>query len=146
MNEPEYNCPPVCPKCHRCHRGNCETTPPDQLLTETARKIAALVYDEAYASHDVLTDKIVETITSSNLVLVPKARLEALEYCAKQFDATVKRLREVFALDYGHAKDCDCSRCYSITEGEQALSKLAATDTSHSALGMKDAMTSGSAQ
>jgi hypothetical protein len=21
--EPEYNCPPVCPKCQRCHRGAC---------------------------------------------------------------------------------------------------------------------------
>ena len=25
--QPEYNCPPVCPKCQRCHRGECEPKP-----------------------------------------------------------------------------------------------------------------------
>lgn len=24
--EAEYNCPPVCPKCHSCHRGECKST------------------------------------------------------------------------------------------------------------------------
>jgi hypothetical protein len=26
--EDEYNCPPVCPKCYRCHRGECGSETP----------------------------------------------------------------------------------------------------------------------
>ena len=29
--EPEYNCPAVCPKCQRCHRGECEPKPQTPL-------------------------------------------------------------------------------------------------------------------
>jgi hypothetical protein len=47
MNK-EYNCPPVCPKCQRCHRGPCAEVIPynppgmDEYIREGARQNSAL--------------------------------------------------------------------------------------------------------
>ena len=37
--QPEYNCPPVCPKCQRCHRGECEPKPQTPLTDAIANEM-----------------------------------------------------------------------------------------------------------
>ena len=37
--QPEYNCPPVCPKCQRCHRGECEPKPQTPLTDAFANEM-----------------------------------------------------------------------------------------------------------
>ena len=38
---PEYNCPPVCPKCQRCHRGECNKPSTEQLARILGTKFYA---------------------------------------------------------------------------------------------------------
>lgn len=57
--EVEYNCPPVCPKCHSCHRGECKSTEADKIeLQPHLLEQCCICHNKAYRIYPVCKEHL----------------------------------------------------------------------------------------